>query len=101
MSTGARLSGSSGRSNADVERRVDEVDDQVADDDEERREHPRPEDDREVPGRDGLHGGLTDALQAEDRLGDDGAAEQRPQVDAEQRHDGGEGAAQAMPEYDA
>src|SRR5215207_6482550 len=70
-----------------VEERVGDVDDEVQDDDEERREDDGALDRRHVPPGDRGVGQPPDARDVEHGFGEDRAAEQYAQVDAEDRHE--------------
>src|SRR4030067_827865 len=72
---------------ARVEPRHREVGQEVGEHDQEREQHHRALDDRVVVGVDRLHGERGDAGPREDRLRDDGAPEQAPELHAEDRHD--------------
>src|SRR3954466_1823769 len=70
-----------------VEERVDDVDDQVEEDDEEGAHEDRPLDGRQVALLDGVEGEAADAGDVEDGLGENSPAEQDPEVEAEDRDD--------------
>src|SRR5437879_1301246 len=73
------------RVDARVEQRVEDVDHQVHDDHQARREEEDAEQQVEVAGEEGLEGEQPQAGPGEDRLHDDGAAEQTAHLDAGQR----------------
>src|SRR3954447_24601914 len=77
----------SGIFHARVEERVDDVDDQVEQDDEERGEQHRALDLRQVEPLDRVVAVAADAGDVEHRLGQDRAAEQDAEVESEDRHD--------------
>src|SRR4051812_4658485 len=66
-----------------VEERVEDVDDHAGQGDAEREEQRRPLDRRQVVPVDGVEGQAADAVDAEHRLGQDRAAHQHADVDAE------------------
>src|SRR5690242_12407651 len=70
-----------------VEERVDDVDDQVEEDDEEGAHEDRPLDGRQVALLDGVEGQAADAGDVEDRLGEDRTTEQDAEVEAEDGDD--------------
>src|SRR4051794_5584399 len=76
------LSRGSDIADARVDERVEDVDDQVRDDDEERPEEHRSLDHREVAVLDRVEGKPADPGDVEDALGEDRAAEQHADVDA-------------------
>src|SRR3954470_14088973 len=84
-----------------VEERVDHVDDQVQQDDEERAEQDGALDRRQIALLDRVEGQAADAGDVEDRLGEDGAAEQDAEVQAEDRDDRRDRRAHAVLEDDA
>ena len=83
---------------ARVEERVQDVDDQVRDDDEDRAEEHRALDRRQVGVDDRVVGVAPDAGDVEDRLREDGAAEQDPEVEPGERDDRRQRRPQAVPE---
>src|SRR5436190_7661269 len=72
---------------ARVQEGVGDIDDQVRDDDEERAEEDRALDHRQVGVVDAGVGQPADARDVEDDLGENRAAEQDADVEAEDRHD--------------
>ena len=70
-----------------VDHRVQDVDDEVRDDDEEGGEQGHAKDDRQVLIADRVDGELAEAVEAERRLGQDGAAEQTTEVQPEDGDD--------------
>src|SRR5512132_74736 len=84
--------------NAWVEERVRDVDDEVRDDDEERAEEHGALDRREIGVDDRVVGEATDARDVEDRLREDGAAQEEPEVQPGDRHDRRERGPEAVAE---
>src|SRR3954466_4164356 len=82
-----------------VEERVRDVDDQVEQDDEEGGEQDRALDLRQVEPLDRVIAVAADAGDVEHRLGEDRAAEQDAEVEAQDRDDGSDGAAHAVPHH--
>src|SRR5712691_6298571 len=90
----------SGVPDAWVEDRVHEVHHETDEYDEERYDDDRRLHDRVVPGGDGVQDVAADADPAEDRLGEDGAAEQGAELQADDGHDRYERVAEGVPEHD-
>src|ERR1700754_2757680 len=85
---------------ARVEERVDDVDDQVQEDDEEGAHEDRALHGRQVALLNGVEGEASDAGDVEDGLGEDSPAEQDPEVEAEDGDDRRDGRAHAVLEDD-
>src|SRR3954451_2700724 len=91
----------SGISHPGLEDGVEQVDDGVGQDDEERRVEDATHDHRKVDVLERVVGQLADPREAEDDLGEQcRPAHQRPEVEPEQRHDRDEGAPQGMLDQD-
>src|SRR3954447_200947 len=85
---------------ARVEERVDDVDYQVEEDDEEGAHQDRPLHGRQVALLDGVEGEAPDAGDVEDGLGEDSPAEEDPEVEPEDGDDRRDGRAHAVLEDD-
>lgn len=70
-----------------IEERIEQVDEEIRRDHAERSHDDHANDHRKILVGDRLHRGIAEAGQSEDVLGDDGAAEQPADVDAELRDD--------------
>src|SRR3954447_6323856 len=86
----------SAQPHARVDDAVQQVDDQVHDDDEERGEQGDTEDHRQVVGANAVQRQLAQTIQVVYGLGEDRAAEQRAEVEAEDGHQWSQAGTQAV-----